>query len=108
MRLGTKKSRAPSGVDFIKIGVSISVNFWLDRKFLTAIIEKFDGGPVGVDAIASAIGEERGTVEDLIEPFLIQGGFLIRTPRGRMASGKTYEHFGIKPPKEIIQQEDLL
>ena len=81
---------------------------YLDRKFLTAIIEKFGGGPVGIDAIASAIGEERGTVEDLIEPFLIQGGFLIRTPRGRMASGKTYEHFGIKPPKEIIQQEDLL
>ena len=81
---------------------------YLDRKFLTAIIDKFDGGPVGIEAIASAIGEERGTVEDLIEPFLIQGGFLIRTPRGRMASGKTYEHFGIKPPKEIIQQEDLL
>ena len=81
---------------------------YLDRKFLTAIIDKFDGGPVGIDAIASAIGEERGTVEDLIEPLLIQGGFLIRTPRGRMASGKTYEHFGIKPPKEIIQQEDLL
>ena len=81
---------------------------YLDRKFLTAIIDKFDGGPVGIDAIASAIGEERGTVEDLIEPYLIQGGFLIRTPRGRMASGKTYEHFGIKPPKEIIQQEDLL
>ena len=81
---------------------------YLDRKFLTAIIDKFDGGPVGIDAIASAIGEERGTVEDLIEPFLIQGGFLIRTPRGRMASGKTYEHFGIKPPKEIIQQENLL
>ena len=81
---------------------------YLDRKFLTAIIDKFDGGPVGIDAIASAIGEERGTVEDLIEPFLIQGGFLIRTPRGSMASGKTYEHFGIKPPKEIIQQEDLL
>ena len=81
---------------------------YLDRKFLTAIIDKFDGGPVGIDAIASAIGEERGTVEDLIEPFLIQGGFLIRTPRGRMASGKTYDHFGIKPPKEIIQQEDLL
>ena len=77
---------------------------YLDRKFLTAIIDKFDGGPVGIDAIASAIGEERGTVEDLIEPFLIQGGFFIRTPRGRMASGKTYEHFGIKPPKEIIQQ----
>ena len=81
---------------------------YLDRKFLTAIIEKFEGGPVGIDAIATAIGEERGTVEDLIEPFLIQGGFLIRTPRGRMASGKTYEHFGIKPPKEIIQQEEIL
>jgi Holliday junction DNA helicase RuvB len=81
---------------------------YLDRKFLAAIIEKFNGGPVGIDAIASAIGEERGTVEDLIEPFLIQGGFLIRTPRGRMASGKAYEHFGMKPPKEIIQQENLL
>ena len=81
---------------------------YLDRKFLTAIIDKFDGGPVGIDAIASAIGEERGTVEDLIEPFLIQGGFLIRTPRGRIASGKTNEHFWINPPKEINQQEDLL
>ena len=81
---------------------------YLDRKFLLAIIEKFDGGPVGIDAVAMAIGEERGTVEDLIEPFLIQGGFLIRSPRGRMASNKAYEHFGIKPPKSITDQTDLL
>ena len=81
---------------------------YLDRKFLLAIIEKFDGGPVGIDAVAMAIGEERGTVEDLIEPFLIQGGFLIRSPRGRMASNKAYKHFGIKPPKSITDQTDLL
>ena len=81
---------------------------YLDRKFLLAIIEKFDGGPVGIDAVAMAIGEERGTVEDLIEPFLIQGGFLIRSPRGRMASNKAYEHFGIKPPKSITDQTGLL
>ena len=81
---------------------------YLDRKFLLAIIEKFDGGPVGIDAVAMAIGEERGTVEDLIVPFLIQGGFLIRSPRGRMASNKAYEHFGIKPPKSITDQTDLL
>ena len=68
---------------------------YLDRKFLTAIIDKFDGGPVGIDAIASAIGEERGTVEDLIEPFLIQGGFLIRTPRGRKVTELAYKHFNI-------------
>jgi len=68
----------------------------LDRKFLLAIIETFNGGPVGIDAIAAAIGEERGTVEDIIEPFLIQRGFLIRTPRGRTASLKAYQHFEIE------------
>ena len=81
---------------------------YLDRKFLLAIIEKFDGGPVGIDAVAMAIGEERGTVEDLIEPFLIQGGFLIRSPRGRVASNRAYKHFGIKPPKSITDHTDLL
>jgi len=76
----------------------------LDRKFLLAIIETFNGGPVGIDAIAAAIGEERGTVEDIIEPFLIQRGFLIRTPRGRTASLKAYQHFEIEIPKEIRDQ----
>ena len=73
---------------------------FLDRKFLLAVIEKYGGGPVGIDAIASAIGEEKGTVEDLIEPFLIQSGFLLRTSRGRVASEKAYCHFGIEVPKE--------
>ncbi|MBV8306126.1 MAG: Holliday junction branch migration DNA helicase RuvB [Gammaproteobacteria bacterium] len=71
----------------------------LDRKLLTAIIERFDGGPVGIDSLAAAIGEERGTLEDVTEPFLIQQGFLVRTARGRMATRASYLHFGIKPPE---------
>jgi Holliday junction DNA helicase RuvB len=67
----------------------------MDRKLLLAIIEKFDGGPVGLDSIAAAIGEERGTIEDVIEPFLIQQGFLMRTHRGRIATPLTYQHFGL-------------
>jgi len=73
----------------------------LDRKLLTTIIEKFDGGPVGIDSISAAIGEERGTLEDVIEPFLIQQGFLVRTARGRMVTRLSYEHFGIKPPERM-------
>ena len=80
----------------------------LDRKFLLAIIETFNGGPVGIDAIAAAIGEERGTVEDIIEPFLIQRGFLIRTPRGRTASLKAYQHFEIEIPKELRERNPNL
>ena len=80
----------------------------LDRKFLLAIIETFNGGPVGINAIAAAIGEERGTVEDIIEPFLIQRGFLIRTPRGRTASLKAYQHFEIEIPKELREQNPSL
>ncbi len=71
----------------------------LDRKLMLAVIEKFDGGPVGVDSIAAAIGEERGTIEDVLEPFLIQQGFLMRTARGRMATKTAYLHFGFTPPK---------
>ena len=71
----------------------------LDRKLLTTIIEKFDGGPVGIDSIAAAIGEERGTLEDVIEPFLIQQGYLVRTARGRMVSRAAYLHFGLKAPE---------
>src|SRR5207253_4665840 len=71
----------------------------LDRKFLTTIIERFDGGPVGIDSIAAAIGEERGTLEDVIEPFLIQQGFVMRTARGRMATRLAYQHFGLKLPE---------
>ena len=71
----------------------------LDRKFLTTIIEKFDGGPVGIESLAAAIGEERGTLEDVIEPFLIQQGFLVRTARGRIASRTAYAHFGLRAPE---------
>ncbi|MHB8425688.1 MAG: Holliday junction branch migration DNA helicase RuvB [Gammaproteobacteria bacterium] len=70
----------------------------LDRKLLMAVIEKFDGGPVGVDSLAAAIGEERGTIEDVLEPFLIQQGFLMRTARGRVATKTAYQHFGLAPP----------
>ncbi|PKF51235.1 Holliday junction branch migration DNA helicase RuvB [Enterovibrio nigricans] len=67
---------------------------YMDRKLLTAIIEKFDGGPVGLDNLAAAIGEAKDTIEDVIEPFLIQQGYLQRTPRGRIASQRAYLHFG--------------
>jgi holliday junction DNA helicase RuvB len=71
----------------------------LDRKLLLTIIEKFDGGPVGIDNLAAAIGEERGTLEDVIEPFLIQQGFLMRTARGRMVTRQAYLHFGLRVPQ---------
>jgi Holliday junction DNA helicase RuvB len=70
----------------------------MDRKLLEAIIHKFNGGPVGIDNLAAAIGEERDTIEDVLEPFLIQQGYLQRTSRGRIATRQSYEHFGIKPP----------
>jgi len=70
---------------------------YMDRKLLSAIIEKFDGGPVGLDNLAAAIGEEKETIEDVIEPFLIQQGFLQRTPRGRIVSQRAYLHFGFTP-----------
>ncbi|MCG8433999.1 MAG: Holliday junction branch migration DNA helicase RuvB [Gammaproteobacteria bacterium] len=79
----------------------------LDRKLLLAVIEKFDGGPVGVDSLAAAIGEERGTIEDVIEPFLIQQGFLKRTARGRMATRTAYQHFGLQPPASAQTSGDL-
>ncbi len=74
----------------------------LDRKLLSTIIEKFDGGPVGIESLAAAVGEERGTLEDVIEPFLIQQGFLMRTARGRMATRNAYLHFGLKVPERQL------
>ena len=73
---------------------------YMDRKYLLAIIEKFMGGPVGLDNLAAAIGEERETIEDVIEPFLIQQGFIQRTPRGRIVSDNAYHHFGLLPKKD--------
>jgi len=72
----------------------------MDRKLLEAIINKFDGGPVGLDNVAAAIGEERETIEDVLEPFLIQQGFIQRTPRGRIVSDNAYHHFGLLPKKD--------
>ncbi|MFC4307832.1 Holliday junction branch migration DNA helicase RuvB [Steroidobacter flavus] len=71
----------------------------MDRKLLLTIIEKFDGGPVGVESLSAALGEERGTIEDVIEPYLIQQGFIMRTARGRMATRLAYQHFGLKLPE---------
>ncbi|MBM4383940.1 MAG: Holliday junction branch migration DNA helicase RuvB [Deltaproteobacteria bacterium] len=70
----------------------------LDRALLLTLIEKFGGGPVGVETLAAALSEDRGTLEELVEPFLIQGGFLDRTPRGRVATRRAYDHLGIAPP----------
>ena len=71
----------------------------LDRRFLLLIIERFDGGPVGVESLAAALGEERGTIEDVIEPFLIQQGFMSRTARGRMATRRAWQYFGLQAPR---------
>ena len=76
----------PLGLDFI------------DRRFLLTILEKFSGGPVGIDNLAAAIGEDRETLEDVVEPYLIQQGFLQRTPRGRVAAPLAWKHFGLLEP----------
>jgi Holliday junction DNA helicase RuvB len=80
----------------------------LDRRLLLTLMEKFDGGPAGVDSLAAAISEERGTIEDVLEPYLIQQGFLMRTSRGRIATRMAYEHFGLASPKHLQEQLDGL
>ncbi len=77
----------------------------MDRRLLQTIIEKFDGGPVGIESLAAAIGEERGTIEDVVEPFLIQQGFMMRTARGRVATSNAYLHLGLRPPATSTNQE---
>jgi holliday junction DNA helicase RuvB len=72
----------------------------MDRRLLLALIEKFDGGPVGVESLSAAIGEERGTIEDVIEPYLIQQGFMMRTPRGRVVTTRAFQHLGLKNLKQ--------
>ncbi len=79
----------------------------MDRKLLLAILQKFDGGPVGVDSLAAAIGEERDTIEDVIEPYLIQQGFMMRTTRGRVATKTAWQHFGLDAPETSSQSADL-
>ncbi|MDD5580273.1 MAG: Holliday junction branch migration DNA helicase RuvB [Methylobacter sp.] len=79
----------------------------LDRKLLMTMIENFAGGPVGLDTLAAAISEERGTIEDVLEPYLLQQGFIMRTPRGRVVTPNAYLHFGLQPPRQLGASEDL-
>ncbi len=93
------KSIASTALDML----SIDKNGFdhMDRRLLTTMIEKFDGGPVGIDSLAAAISEERDTIEDVLEPYLIQQGFIQRTPRGRVITQFAYRHFGLEPSKDI-------
>jgi Holliday junction DNA helicase RuvB len=79
----------------------------MDRKLLEAVIHRFDGGPVGLDNVAAAIGEEPGTIEDVIEPYLIQQGYLQRTPRGRIATAAAFRHLGLAPPLASRTSDEL-
>ena len=97
---------ADAGLNMLKVDQSGFDH--LDRRLLLTLMEKFDGGPVGVDSLAAALSEERGTIEDVLEPFLIQQGYLMRTSRGRMATRMAYEHFGLKSPKSVQDQLDIL
>lgn len=78
----------------------------MDRKLLLALLDKFAGGPAGLDSLAAAIGEERGTIEDVIEPYLIQQGFIMRTPRGRVVTRQAYLHFGLQAPTQLLHDHD--
>lgn len=87
-------------LDVDKLGFDV-----MDRKLLMAVLEKFGGGPVGLDNLAAAIGEERDTIEDVLEPYLIQQGYLMRTPRGRVATQLSYQHFGLPTPSALASGE---
>ncbi len=80
----------------------------MDQKLLLALMEKFNGGPVGLESLAAFINEEKGTIEDVIEPFLIQQGFMLRTPRGRIATHHAYHHFGLKVPEKVTSPNTSL
>jgi Holliday junction DNA helicase RuvB len=73
-----------------------------DRRLLRVILDTFEGGPVGVESLAAALSEDRGTIEDVLEPYLLQQGFLMRTARGRMATAKAWRHFGLAPPRPVV------
>ena len=79
----------------------------MDRKLLLALIEKFGGGPTGIESLAAAIGEARDTIEDVFEPYLIQQGFMMRTPRGRVATAQAYRHFGLRAPTSMAASTGL-
>jgi len=100
VRAGGRISRAVADEALAMLKVDALGFDHMDRRLLAAVIQKFDGGPVGVESLAAAIGEERGTIEDVLEPFLIQQGYLMRTPRGRMATQSAYAHFGLPAPRD--------
>ena len=78
----------------------------LDRAYLSTIAERFSGGPVGIEAIAASLSEERGTLEEVVEPFLLQAGFISRTPRGRIATKAAFEHLGVTPPSSQLTESE--
>jgi Holliday junction DNA helicase RuvB len=98
-------SRATADAALKMLDVDVIGLDMMDRKLLLAIIEKFSGGPVGLENVAAAIGEEAETIEDVLEPYLIQQGYLQRTPRGRMATPLAYRHFGIVAPANTPNQD---
>jgi Holliday junction DNA helicase RuvB len=99
------KALVQAALDFLKVdhqGFDV-----MDQKLLTALIEKFGGGPVGLDSLSAFVNEEKDTIEEVIEPFLIQQGFIIRTPRGRAATTEAYLHFGLKIPDRLLMQQNM-
>jgi Holliday junction DNA helicase RuvB len=107
VRAGGQISRAAAQAAMDMLKVDAEGFDELDRRMLATIIENFDGGPVGVESLAAALSEDRGTLEDVVEPYLIQQGFLVRTARGRMASAKAWRHLGLTPPPRQPQPADL-
>ncbi len=99
------KNIVKHALDFLKVD---SLGFdVMDQKLLLALMEKFSGGPVGLESLAAFINEEKGTIEDVIEPFLIQQGFMLRTPRGRIATKHAYLHFGLKAPEKLFAAQNM-
>jgi Holliday junction DNA helicase RuvB len=105
VRADGKATREVADAALIMLDVDALGLDLMDRKLLLTVIEKFGGGPVGVDNLAAAIGEERDTIEDVLEPYLIQQGYLHRTPRGRMATANAYQHFGLAQPRNVHNKE---
>jgi len=101
-------TRQMADAALVMLNVDASGFDQMDRRLLMTMIEKFEGGPVGVDSLAAAISEERDTIEDVLEPYLIQQGFIIRTPRGRMVTPNAYLHFGLQAPKSMSSGQDRL
>ncbi|HKB60318.1 MAG TPA: Holliday junction branch migration DNA helicase RuvB [Gallionellaceae bacterium] len=105
VRAGGEATREVADAALAMLDVDAQGLDMMDRKLLLAVIEKFTGGPVGVESLAAAIGEERDTIEDVLEPYLIQQGYLQRTPRGRIATANAYRHFGLAQPRNANIKE---